>query len=220
VRQTHPKVKDVRQFKADSRLDPRHQVPAPAGVESNLSGHHFLSEDESSIAQFRVDGFTFNRLRPYPGGDVVLAEALRLWAIYVRIAAPVAVSRAALRYINHITFPKARMADLLDAAPTPPEGCTGNVIQGFLDRIQCYDPESDLTVIRTIASAASKPATDGVSVIIDIDAFRRADMGVGEPELRVVLDNLRGVKNRVFFGSITDRGVEFLNEPDDTVRAG
>jgi uncharacterized protein (TIGR04255 family) len=217
LRAQYPKMRDQREIKADFRFE-KGKDPVATAEETGLLGYHYLTEDERSIAQFRRNGFTYNRLSPYPGGDAVLTEALRLWAIYVQNAAPAGVSRAALRYINHLSFPKERLRDFLGIPIEAPEGA-GPVIQMFLNRVRSHDPETGLTVIRTIASAREKPSVNDAGLIIDVDAFRRADTGVSEGELRPVLDSLRILKNRVFFGTITDEAVEFLNEHDSTVRA-
>src|ERR1051326_4411646 len=40
------------------------------------------SQDELTVGQFRSDGFTLNRLRPYTRWEELFREALRLWGIY------------------------------------------------------------------------------------------------------------------------------------------
>lgn len=51
-------------------------------------GLFLKAADELTIAQFRPDGFTVNRLRPYTGWSAILPEVLELWDIYVRVAKP------------------------------------------------------------------------------------------------------------------------------------
>lgn len=183
--------------------------PVATAVDRGFVGFHYLSSDTRSIAQFRLDGFTYNRLSPYTNGDELLAEALRLWEVFVRIAAPAGVSRVALRYINHLSLPASRpLHEFLDPPPSAPKGA-GGVVKSFLNRVECYDSESGLTVVKTIASTAAGGAAE-TGVIIDIDAFRAIDMGLEVAELRSVLDRLRVLKNRVFFGSITNQTVELL----------
>ena len=58
------------------------------------------SHDGLSIAQFRIDGFTYNRLRPYPSWEDILPEAIRLWRIYVATVVPEGIARAAVRYVT------------------------------------------------------------------------------------------------------------------------
>lgn len=218
VRDGYPRSRDQRTIQAKLHFE-KGKSPVATAAEIGLEGFQFLSEDERSVVQFRSNGFTFNRLSPYVGGDRLIAEALRLWATYVQIAVPTGVSRVALRFINNLTLPpeRERIGEFLESPPTPPQGA-GALLQGFLNRVQSHDLQTGLTVIRTLASARARPGAEGLGVIIDIDAFRSADMSVDEVSLRPVLEALRTLKNRVFFGSITNRAVELLNERDPVVR--
>jgi uncharacterized protein (TIGR04255 family) len=211
LRDHYPRFKDRHAFQAQFRFA-QGKSPVATASEGGLEGFQFFSSDERSIAQLRSNGFTFNRLSPYTDGDHLIDEALRLWEIYRRTARPAGVSRVALRFINNLTLPTdpGRLGEFLDSPPTPPPGA-GTLLQGFLNRVQSHDPQTGLTVIRTIASALAKPGAEGLGVLIDIDAFRSADLSVEEAELRPVLAALRTLKNDVFFGSIRDRTVEILN---------
>jgi uncharacterized protein (TIGR04255 family) len=68
-------------------------------------GLFLKSDDDQTIAQFRPNGFTLNRLKPYTGWDSLLPRVLELWDTYVSIAKPEHVSRIALRYINRLDVP-------------------------------------------------------------------------------------------------------------------
>src|SRR5262249_48020991 len=84
-----------------------------------LQGYFFKSADEKSISQFRVDVFTFNRLRPYTSWDEIIPVAIELWGMYCNVAQPEVATRLAVRYINHIPLPASLtdFAQYLTAAP-------------------------------------------------------------------------------------------------------
>ncbi len=65
----------------------------------------YVSEDEVKLVQFRLDGFTFNRSKPYTSWEQVFPEAFGLWKEYVSLAAPEFVNRIAVRYINRLDLP-------------------------------------------------------------------------------------------------------------------
>jgi uncharacterized protein (TIGR04255 family) len=202
----YPKYSERRAFEA--RLEVRKgQALVPKGTDKGLHGHFFESEDGRNIAQFRVDGFTYNRLAPYTDGDYLITEALRLWELHAEVARPLMVSRVALRYINILKLPaQADIRTVLTRVPATPEGSPGRV-QGFLTRVETLDAESGRRVITTQALAPGMPP-DRVNVVIDIDAFQMGDFGVSPAALRPTLDELRELKNAVFFGSITEQAAE------------
>ena len=51
-------------------------------------------------------------------------------------------------------------------------------------------------------------AGEPVPVILDIDAFIAADLNPMDRELWAILERLRELKNRSFFGTITERAAE------------
>ena len=173
-------------------------------TDRGLQGFFFESEDGHDIAQFRSDGFTYSRLKPYTDGEQVLSEALRLWGLFVEVAAPTVVSRLALRYINHLRLevPLGDLGQYLNATPAPPQGA--GEIEGFLTRVVTHEARTNVRVITTqILERAVDPGA--LTVILDIDSFRLAELGLGAGDLRPTLEALRSLKNDVFFGSITER---------------
>jgi uncharacterized protein (TIGR04255 family) len=202
----YPRYSERRAFEA--RLEVRKgQALAPKGTDKGLHGHFFQSEDGRDIAQFRVDGFTYNRLAPYTDGESVITEALRLWELHAEVTRPFMVSRVALRYINTLELPaQADIHALLTHVPATPDGSPGGV-QSFLARVETLDADSGRRVITTQALAPGMPP-DRVNVVIDIDAFQMGDLGVSPAALRSTLDELRELKNAVFFGSITEEAAK------------
>jgi uncharacterized protein (TIGR04255 family) len=202
----YPKHSERRTFEAQLEIR-KGQDPVPRGADKGLHGHFFESGDGRDIAQFRIDGFTYNRLAPYTDGEAVIAEALRLWTIHAESARPLMVSRVALRYINSLPLPaSADPLNTLTRVPPTPEGSPGSV-QSFLTRIETLDAESGRRVITTQALSPGMPP-DTTSVVVDIDAFQVGDFGVTAEALRPILEGLRELKNAVFFGSITEEAAK------------
>src|SRR3989337_4257969 len=64
------------------------QVQPPVVQGPGLQGYFFKTSDEKTIAQFRADGFTFNRLRPYSSWEELFPQAIELWSLYCGIPKP------------------------------------------------------------------------------------------------------------------------------------
>ena len=67
----------------------------------------FILWDEKRVqaVQFRLDGFTFNRLKPYESWDALHSEAMKWWEIYHEALKPEALKRTAVKYTNRLLFP-------------------------------------------------------------------------------------------------------------------
>lgn len=199
---SYPQVQESRAFESGVRVKDKQieQILKDRG----LRGYAFKSVDGKNVGQFREDGFTFNRLTPYTNWETVLAEAKRLWALYVEIAQPKLVTRLATRYINRmdIPLPIGDFNQYLTAPPSIPKNLPQGVSH-FLTRVTIRDPELDMTahVIQALEKS-SKP--DHVAIILDIDVFKQMEAGFGESDIWPTFENLRNLKNRIFFASITE----------------
>ncbi|HET9178684.1 MAG TPA: TIGR04255 family protein [Terriglobia bacterium] len=175
-----------------------------------LVGYLFRSADGTQAVQFRLDGFTFSRLRPYTRWEQVFSEAKRLWDIYRVHAKPVRVNRLATRYINSIEIPfkKFDYDDYFTMAPKMPNGLP-QVLTHFFTRVVVPFPEEGVTAI--IAQTPSeKPDPIKSSVILDIDVFKEVSLSPEDAKIDEILAILRKVKNAIFFGSITPKTKELF----------
>ena len=170
-----------------------------------LHGYFFKSADGLNIAQFRVDGFTFNRLKPYTSWEQIFPEALSLWKLYTERVSPECVSRLALRYINHlnIRLPIEDFSQYLTSPPVvPPE--LPQEISSFLTRVVLHEPE--LSLAANVTQALEKGLDpNSVAVILDIDANKVGEFDPHGEEISQVLEALHVFKNRIFFSRLTAR---------------
>lgn len=184
-------------------------------IEHGERGIIVKSPDEKTLAQFRMDGFTLNRLDPYTSWEEIYPEAIRLWRLYAEVAKPVAIVRLATRYINKLKLPLlvADLRDYLIAPPRVPEGLP-QVLQGYLTRLVIHEPSEGHSAIVTQSLEPDPMAPDRVTILLDIDAFKTFEEVFLRPtehaEIDRVLTRLRKFKNDIFFGSITQRASELF----------
>lgn len=168
-------------------------------------GLRLHSIDEKYVLQCRLSGFTLSRLQPYEDWLNVIREARRLWTIYTERLLPKRVTRVATRFINNLQLPMEsgasyqkylhKLVDVPDEAP--------QAVASFLQRFHLIDVESDASVILTLVLDNTLPGVHA-PVILDIDAFRVTDLELSSPDLWDTLEKLRELKNRCFFGTITE----------------
>lgn len=171
-------------------------------------GYWFKTEDGSRIAQFRGDGLTFNILKRYPGWEAVHPEVRRLWGEYVRVLKPQQVLRVGLRFINRLQFPLEgfKFDRYLHLLPGLPEGLPDQVADVFL-RVVVPSDDAGRKVILT-QRIEPPSSNDCLSVVLDVEAFREASTGLEADNLLGELQQLRTLKNKAFFGSLTEEALE------------
>ncbi len=175
-------------------------------------GMRFQSDDKTRVIQFNRDGFVFSRLPPYVDWTSFSSEALSLWDLYRAIAAPPDVQRTGLRYINRIPLPlvSTDLDSILKKGPTLPDGLELPVLE-FQQQETLVVPETSYFIRLTRSMPPFFPgAEQAPGIVFDIDVF----CGLAtdpEPEvLRPVLEDLRWLKNKAFFGFLTRETLERL----------
>jgi uncharacterized protein (TIGR04255 family) len=178
-------------------------------AESAQVGLRLHSADEKYVAQFRITGFTLSRLRPYEKWENLLEETRRLWAIYVNCLVPTQVIRVATRFINNLQLPlepgasfQTYIKKLIDVPEEAPQA-----VEEFFQRFRLVDTASGARVILTLA-LDGMPADRPAPVILDVDVFIAVKKDPMNGELWTALECLRELKNRSFFGTITEQAAE------------
>src|SRR5258708_6808314 len=169
--------------------------PSPAEQvvhEMGWRGLRCESADKRHIAQFNRDGFVFSRLAPYESWDQLEREGV------------------GLRFINRIGEPQEglRLEDYLEAPPKAPQGMD-LPFAGFLhqDTLTVSGYPYGITFTQTVQPPQA-PETGGL--ILDIDVFTTQPLNLDENKLDRHLSEMRWLKNKVFFGSITRMVLETI----------
>ena len=205
----YPKIKERRTVQ--HRIHAEEEGLSSYNRESlGVQGFTFLSADEKDLVQFRKDGFTYNRLAPYTSWEAVFTEASRFWRIYCSTTNPEEVSRVAVRYINRLRLPQPvkEFGEYFTAHPTTP-AASQTIITGFVSRVTVYNPASRLKA--HIIQALESPSDLGfIPVLLDIDVFDEELTSFGPIEVLSRFQDLRNLKNELFFKSITAKAKELF----------
>jgi uncharacterized protein (TIGR04255 family) len=124
-----------------------------------------------------------------------------------KVSHSVTVSRTAARYINVIDLPpQSELNDYLTAGPQIPSELP-QILEIFLQRV-LVRYQADIYAAITQASEPSGPVPPSARVILDIDVFANRAFAAESGELWTLADTLRGIKNAIFFSSVTERALE------------
>lgn len=185
--------------------------PSAGATTHEIDGYLFHAVNNQKIVQARLDGFTFNKLKPYTKWELFSSEAFSLWEKYVKIAEPVAITRLALRYINRIEIPLP-FKDFSEYILTRPELGDGipSGISDFLFRLVIPNAEVQAVAVITETIDKNNPVSDKLPLILDIDVFKDVNWPLDNKKIMETMEALRDFKNTVFLSSLTDRTKELF----------
>lgn len=201
-----PKVETLREARV--QIVPPGLPGKPAFEDVGCVGLKLHSHDNLHIAQFNKGAFVFSRLKPYADWGKFSQEALRLWAIYCELLNPTDVRRIGLRFINRIAI-KQSTVELADYYKYPPESIKelNWPLAGYLhhDVIQVPGTAYSVNVIKTVQNVPGE-----IGLLLDIDVFMQSHFVYNELRIIECMEEMRWVKNKIFFGSLKEKLIEEL----------
>ncbi len=202
----------------DSQRMLRHEVKMEKGKQTRQAvqdlgwkGIRYRSTDEKHIVQFNRDGFVFSRLQPYINWSEFKREGVKLWRLFSDFTQPVELHRIGLRFINKIGLPVDELdfEKYIKPAPVAPSGLDLPFFNYLhQDTLAVIGHPYGINIIKTIQRPQTE--TEPFAIILDIDIFTVRAFELGEEKLDTRLEEMRWLKDKVFFGSITEKTKEMF----------
>lgn len=200
----YPIIKEMKMFEVETKLEVG-QPPKHNASDLGWNGFRVETEDHRQVAQFIRDRFIFSRLKPYQNWIAFRAEALRLWDLYAGLAKPTASMRLGLRFINRIAIAEEVSVDpsyYLRLKLERPKGLD-LPSAGFFHQDILFEPARgyEVRMVRTIQPPGAGESAP--QLIFDIDVAYPRTFDISSSEIVTRLEEMRVLKNKVFFGGIT-----------------
>ena len=202
----YPSTQSLRSFQHELKVDSDTPI-AQKFQDLGWRGLRCESEDKHLVAQFYRDIFIFSCLRPYENWETFYSEAIRVWSIYSSISQATEIQRLGLRFLNRIEAPQSafELGDFLTVPPSPPEAMD-LPLSGFLHHNTYQVPGCSYG----INTATTIQVDEKAWLILDIDVFTTEPFESVKGEIEKFLPEMRWLKNKMFFNSITEKLLEEL----------
>ncbi len=187
-----------------------HGAPTASTTSIPGQGVVLVSTDGLWAARIFANRVTLSRLKGYTNWHDLFAKFCGLWSNYVGTVRPVSICRTAVRYVNRIEIElPAKVQDYFALRPELPDGPQGRdavVAEAFMRVVLPFEPDSFAAV--TWATEPSDPSSKRGTVLFDIDVFTKRPQPILPVMDSRVLDELRVIKNTIFFSSLTPSTLE------------
>lgn len=183
---------------------------AKARSTAQAVGLRLTNVEGNRACMARIDYISVSFLPPYTPWPALADAAREAYDKYRKIVPQEQVVRVGMRYINRMNLPLVDGQDILELITTEPRFPKGipELLSGFETTVYLPLEANSGAVIRQRLEPPLSPDQKGVQFVLDIDAFYQAEKGVEESRIWEVLEALRERKNAIFFGTVTDKGLE------------
>jgi uncharacterized protein (TIGR04255 family) len=169
-------------------------------------GYAFTSNDHGRVVQVRTDGFTFNWVGEYRDWDALSSAAVQAYQVYLSVARPENVVRVGLRYVNRFDVPdKSDIPTITRLYTNIPDGLPQR-LGGEMVRVLLRFEEPTLAIVASVLEPLPDPK--GFALTLDIDVFQRGEFSFEPDAVWKQLEDLREVKNRIFFSTLTEQTLD------------
>jgi len=221
-------VTDVDQKKVVERLKRRYPHSQPThevsinftgfalGVTQSAAGYRVTTDEQTDVVLVMPQGLATARLAPYQGWPLLRDHARKAWEAWRQETPHQPVSRIGIRYINRLDVPVdnravIRIEDYLTLYPHLP-AIDARPMLGYM--METVIPLSAPDWVATVRSAllTPPPIPKYVSLLLDFDVFRTADLPRKEDDLWHLVETGRDIKNGIFEACITDEARKLFND--------
>ncbi len=168
-------------------------------------GYEYKSDEEAS--NFRINGFTYNKLGNYPGGEKFLQSALEVWNVYAQKREKFKVKKLGLRYINVITVENFtyNYEDFFNFfLHTPDHKKIQNILYRYSTSFE--EQNCDVTVNFLLDSVRSNLEA---KFIFDIDVIKKdVPATLTKEYIEKYFKEMRLCKNEIFFSTLKNNVLE------------
>jgi uncharacterized protein (TIGR04255 family) len=192
-------------FDTSDKAGPKVTTTAP-----EVKGYACWAADRHRVVQARVNGFSFSHLAPYDKWEALRDDARAWWVRYRELTRPARVTRCALRFVNRLELPLPMhdFSDYLRTLPAIGDGLPQTLSGLFMRLVVPFGSTATAIITQAVDDAAITPQR--LPVILDIDVFREVVLVPDGEEIWTCMEELRTVKNDVFFKSLTPEAVDLF----------
>jgi len=206
VKDEYPLAKKRFTFSGTIKFKAQEEQAKSSVSNTQVDGYLFYSENKTKIFQARLNGFTFNKHKPYQNWNALKKEAKQLWSLYKKTAEPITINRIALRYINKIPLRMPfKPSNYFKTLPYLAKGLDYDMNNLFS---QISIMNNKINARANITEAIETLGDDNALFLFDIDVYQEGDFN--DAEMWKNFENLREFKNEIFFKSISDSTLKLL----------
>lgn len=191
-------------YTVEAVLQLKKSVPENMKENISIDGFQFWKRDKTEVAQCRLDGFSYSRLKPYDCWESHSPNIYTTWNKYLKKFRPDRVKRIAVRFINVFEIPKTtfELEEYFNATPKPPQNFLQNA-GSFLQKLEIGGDKEMTAVVTFTNSRPTKPNL--IPILLDIDVYQTLSCPPEDKAITETIEELHIFAEKIFEGYISEK---------------
>lgn len=173
--------------------------------QTQWNGFRLENKSKNRVVQFTPNGVALSSVKTYESWETFHLEALHLWKIFQELAEPTTIDQLGVRYINRIALREGENASTY-LKTLPHNDFNLSLTRESFFYQETYQVPNYPYVVNWVCTEQS--AMNEPFLIVDIDIFISEVIDLEELTLINHFNEIRWLKNKIFFNSITDIALE------------
>ncbi|MBO1362322.1 TIGR04255 family protein [Prevotella sp. A2931] len=189
---------------------PLGKAPIKGISDTKVTGYLYFSKDQKEKLEISTDGITYTSEAAYMGWDNFKTTVLKYTELFKPILETVAIKRTSIRFINQFEItefddPAEYFNTVISSTGDERHLPYPLLKYGFRMTVDVKEG------VYSIINQNVDKKTDKYTYIFDIDVLNRNNLLYTSDSLECVLEDLRNIKNTIFFNNITDKTIALCN---------
>lgn len=179
--------------------------------DAKVGSYLYCTVDQKIKLEISEDTITYIDESPYQGWDNFKGSALKSLSALSEILSNIEIVRTSIRFINRFSFdnfdnPQDYFRTLISGSEDNPLPFP---LRQYGFRLLMDVPDSDIYSI--VNQNVENLRTNSYIYVFDIDVLDRQQLIFNIETLAENMETLRGVKNEIFFGNVTQKTLDLCN---------
>lgn len=180
-----------------------------AQISSSISGYSFFNKETQRIVSINKNSFTYSSEAKYEGWEGFKNEGLKYFSLFSDILSSIELTRLSVRFINKINLPlDENLLNYFKITISAQEGAVKYPSDFFSLKFRSSIPGTKIST--NLGLSLEERNHESLGYVFDIDVLDHEIRKYDLDKISESFDNLREVKNDIFFSCITEKTVSML----------
>lgn len=177
--------------------------------DAKIKSYIYLTPDQKERVELLEDTLTYVSELPYEGWDNFVAQVESVLSIMSNVLGNVEISRTSIRFVNRFLLDEFEKPDEYFTTVISKNGDPLFPLSQYGFRLQYEVPQTNIYAI--VNQSVEKDFSNNYTYLLDIDVLDKQSLYYEKETILSSMSNLREIKNRIFFDSITEKTKALCN---------